>query len=348
MRIAVTPPVTVSSCSTVLAAGMRRNGCGWVTSASGASSRTSMPFCGARGRIASRSSSGDTAPLSNVKYVITLDTDTQLPRDTARQFVGVMAHPLNRARFGGRGRRNSDKLVTEGYGILQPRVGISLPGANRSWYARLHGGDPGIDPYTRAVSDVYQDVFHEGSFIGKGIYDVDAFEQALNEPLSREQDPESRPHRGLLRPVGPLERRAVVRGISVDLQRRHGSPSPVDSRRLAARGLAAAARSRPRPTPGQESAVRAFTLEALRQPAAQPRPGGADARAPARMDRASACLVVDAGGARGSAASIGLRLHRAVAHEGGRRDAETAPRRHRKRCGPRRRANGADACLPAL
>src|SRR5207248_1876513 len=69
----------------------------------------------------------------------------------------------------------------EGYGILQPRVGISLPGANRSWYARLHGGDPGIDPYTRTVSDVYQDAFHEGSFIGKGIYDVDAFEHALRE-----------------------------------------------------------------------------------------------------------------------------------------------------------------------
>ena len=71
-------------------------------------------------------------------------------------------------------------MVTEGYGILQPRVGVSLPGANRSRFARLFGGDPGIDPYTRAVSDVYQDVFGEGSFIGKGIYDVDAFERALD------------------------------------------------------------------------------------------------------------------------------------------------------------------------
>ena len=123
---------------------------------------------------------GETAVLPNVKYVITLDTDTQLPRDSARQFVGVMAHPLNRARFDAAGKRDGSALVTEGYGILQPRVSISLPGANRSWYARLHGGDPGIDPYTRAVSDVYQDVFREGSFIGKGIYDVDAFEQAQN------------------------------------------------------------------------------------------------------------------------------------------------------------------------
>jgi cellobiose phosphorylase len=122
---------------------------------------------------------GETAPLSNVKYVITLDTDTQLPRDAARQFVGVMAHPLNRARFDGAGAQAETERVTEGYGILQPRVSVSLPGANRSWFARMHAGDPGIDPYTRAVSDVYQDLFGEGSFIGKGIYDVDAFERAL-------------------------------------------------------------------------------------------------------------------------------------------------------------------------
>ncbi len=122
---------------------------------------------------------GDTAGLADVQYVITLDTDTQLPRDSARQFVGVMAHPLNRARFATPDRNQGGELVTEGYGILQPRVSVSLPGVNRSWYARMHGGDPGVDPYTRAVSDVYQDVFGEGSFIGKGIYDVDAFERAV-------------------------------------------------------------------------------------------------------------------------------------------------------------------------
>ena len=112
--------------------------------------------------------------LSGVKYVITLDTDTELPRDAARQFVGTMAHPLNRPVYDDRKGR-----VVAGYGILQPRVGISLPGASRSRYTRLYGGEPGIDPYTRAVSDVYQDVFGEGSFIGKGIYDVEAFERAL-------------------------------------------------------------------------------------------------------------------------------------------------------------------------
>jgi cyclic beta-1,2-glucan synthetase len=117
---------------------------------------------------------GRMADLSNVKFVIPLDTDTQLPRDAARQFVGAMAHPLNRARYDERLQR-----VVEGHAILQPRVADTLSGTDRSRFARLFGSEPGIDPYTRAVSDVYQDVFDEGSFIGKGIYDVDAFEQAL-------------------------------------------------------------------------------------------------------------------------------------------------------------------------
>ncbi len=118
---------------------------------------------------------GQTAILPEIRYVITLDTDTQLPRDAARQLVGTMVHPLNRPVFdAARG------VVTEGYSILQPRVGVSLPSARRSWFVRLFAGDAGIDPYTREVSDVYQDVFREGSFIGKGIYDVDAFERAMH------------------------------------------------------------------------------------------------------------------------------------------------------------------------
>jgi len=118
---------------------------------------------------------GDTSILPAIKFVITLDTDTQLPRDTARRLAGTMAHPLNRPRFD-----PVKGVVAEGYGILQPRVGVSLPSAGRSWFVKLFAGDVGIDPYTRAVSDVYQDLFQEGSFIGKGIYDVDAFEQAVS------------------------------------------------------------------------------------------------------------------------------------------------------------------------
>ena len=121
---------------------------------------------------------GATAILAQVKFVITLDTDTQLPRDAARQLVGAMAHPLNAALFDESGN-TSREIVTSGHGILQPRVAVSLLGTSRSRYARLYGGEPGIDQYTRTVSDVYQDAFDEGSFIGKGIYDVDALERAL-------------------------------------------------------------------------------------------------------------------------------------------------------------------------
>lgn len=119
---------------------------------------------------------GMTALFPLIKYVITLDTDTQLPRDAARRLIGTMAHPLNRPVF------DSVKgIVVEGYGILQPRVSISLPSSRKSWFVRLFSGDVGIDPYTREVSDVYQDIFREGSFIGKGIYDVDAFQQAMKD-----------------------------------------------------------------------------------------------------------------------------------------------------------------------
>lgn len=120
---------------------------------------------------------GDTAQLRDVRFVITLDTDTQLPRDAARQLVAAMAHPLNRPRFGG---HPEAPRVVGGHAILQPRVGTSLVAAGATRYGRVFGGEPGIDPYTGAISDVYQDLFGEGSFIGKGIYDVDAFEHVLH------------------------------------------------------------------------------------------------------------------------------------------------------------------------
>jgi len=118
---------------------------------------------------------GDTSVLPDVKYVITLDTDTQMARDSAREFVGAMYHPLNRPVYD-----ESLGRVVAGYGILQPRVAVSLSGANRSRYARMCASEVGIDPYTGAISDVYQDLFGEGSFIGKGIYEVDAFRRALD------------------------------------------------------------------------------------------------------------------------------------------------------------------------
>jgi len=117
---------------------------------------------------------GDPSILKSFKYVIVLDTDTKLPRDSAWQMVGILAHPLNRPRFDATKQR-----ITEGYGIVQPRVETNLVGKNRSIFLRIVAGKPGIDPYSKAVSNVYQDLFHEGSFIGKGIYDVDAFTKAV-------------------------------------------------------------------------------------------------------------------------------------------------------------------------
>ena len=117
---------------------------------------------------------GDLSVLPSIRYVITLDSDTQLPMDGGRRLVGTLSHPLNRPRFDERLQR-----VTEGYGVLQPRVGVSLESASRTTFALVFSGHVGVDPYTSAVSDVYQDLFHEGSFVGKGIYDVDAFVRAM-------------------------------------------------------------------------------------------------------------------------------------------------------------------------
>lgn len=118
---------------------------------------------------------GDEHIYKTVKYIISLDTDTQLPRDAAWKLTGLMAHPLNEAVYDEKKQR-----VTEGYGIIQPRIAISLHGAVRSAYSKMNENDSGIDPYTRVTSDIYQDVFDEGSFIGKGIYDLDVFEKAVD------------------------------------------------------------------------------------------------------------------------------------------------------------------------
>lgn len=120
--------------------------------------------------------------LTNVKYIITLDSDTQLPREAAWKLIASMAHPLNHAVYNPKMGR-----VTEGYGILQPRVASNFPKGATSLYLRMQGDVSGIDPYTRASSDVYQDIFHEGSFIGKGIYDVDVFIRTLSNTFEEDR-----------------------------------------------------------------------------------------------------------------------------------------------------------------
>lgn len=119
--------------------------------------------------------SGDQSVFPKIKYIITLDADTQLPLGSAWKLIGTMAHPLNKAWYD-----KKKKRVTKGYGILQPRITVSLPDISGSLYARMHGNEPGIDPYTRASSDVYQDLFAEGSYIGKGIYEIDVFQKVLD------------------------------------------------------------------------------------------------------------------------------------------------------------------------
>ncbi|MHB8136681.1 MAG: hypothetical protein ACYDH1_20920, partial [Anaerolineaceae bacterium] len=113
--------------------------------------------------------------LSRVHFVITLDSDTILPRGAACRLVGTLAHPLNQAKFD-----NLSGEVISGYTVLQPRMEIHPRSANHSWFTRLFSGDAGLDLYSLAVSDAYQDFFGEGSFVGKGIYDVDAFMRSID------------------------------------------------------------------------------------------------------------------------------------------------------------------------
>ena len=121
---------------------------------------------------------GDLSVLPDVKYCITLDSDTRLPRGVARELIGIITHPLNRPTFDAAVGR-----VTEGYGILQPRISVTFMSAAGSLFARLYSGHTGVDPYTSAVSDTYQDLFGEGIFTGKGLYDVDAFIASLEDTV---------------------------------------------------------------------------------------------------------------------------------------------------------------------
>jgi len=117
---------------------------------------------------------GEVNVPEQVRYVITLDADTELPSGAARRLVGALAHPLNRAVFD-----SATGQVTSGYTILQPRVEISPHSSGQTWFTRIFAGDTGLDLYSRAVSDAYMDLFGEGIYVGKGIYDVAAFDQSV-------------------------------------------------------------------------------------------------------------------------------------------------------------------------
>ncbi len=123
---------------------------------------------------------GNLDTLKRVRYIITLDSDTQLPRGTANSMIGAMAHPLNQAIID-----PEKRIVTDGYGILQPRVGVSVHSASRSRLAAIYSGQTGFDIYTRAISDTYQDLYGEGIFTGKGIYEVATLHAVLDRRFPR-------------------------------------------------------------------------------------------------------------------------------------------------------------------
>ena len=121
---------------------------------------------------------GDLSVLKKIKYVITLDADTQLPRDNAKKLIGAMAHPLNKPVL-----NREETRVIDGYGLMQPRISVSVDSASRSFFSLTYSGQTGIDPYTTAVSDVYQDLFREGIFTGKGIYSPEVFDKLLSNAI---------------------------------------------------------------------------------------------------------------------------------------------------------------------
>ncbi len=121
---------------------------------------------------------GELSVLPTIRYVITLDADTVLPREAASQLIGTLAHPLNRAEFD-----SASGEIKAGHTILQPRAQVRPAAANQSLFTRVYAGDSSIDLYTRAVSDAYQDLFDEGNYVGKGIYDVDAFQKSLQDKI---------------------------------------------------------------------------------------------------------------------------------------------------------------------
>jgi len=118
----------------------------------------------------------DTLNIHPVKYIITLDADTKLPPGSANQLIGTAAHPLNHPELD-----ENRQYVKKGYGIFQPRISIAPKSANKSWFTLIFSGNVGLDPYTTAVSDTYQDLFGEGVFTGKGLYDLDVFEEVLGD-----------------------------------------------------------------------------------------------------------------------------------------------------------------------
>ncbi|WP_294358516.1 glucoamylase family protein [uncultured Clostridium sp.] len=124
--------------------------------------------------------SGDLSPLKKAQYIITLDSDTILPRDCAKRLIGSMLHPLNQPII-------KDGVVVKGYGIMQPRINITIESSNKTLFSKVFSGEIGMDIYTLAISDVYMDLFGEGIFTGKGIFHIDTFNEVLKDKFQENQ-----------------------------------------------------------------------------------------------------------------------------------------------------------------
>ncbi len=207
---------------------------GWGGSESAGSCASSTVSCAARRtRPFCRSGARRAAAPSGIRYVITLDADTRLPREAARRLVGTIAHPLNLPIFDAAAGR-----VVDGHAILQPRVTPTLPETGLGTLFQLvFSGPRGIDPYAFAVSDVYQDLFGEGIYTGKGIYDVDAFERALDDRVPENTQLSHDLFEGLFARAGIRLGRRALRGFPGPLRGGGLAPAPLGARRLAAAAL---------------------------------------------------------------------------------------------------------------
>ena len=148
--------------------------------------------------------------IPKVKYCLTIDEDTVLPMGSAKELVGIMAHPLNKPYIS-----KKKNIVTKGYGLIQPQVGLDIEAANVSVFSKLFGGFGGIDIYTNSVSNVYQDCFYEAIFTGKGIYDIEVFEKVLDNEI-----PEN-----LVLSHDLLEGSYLKTGLASDVEVQDGFPS---------------------------------------------------------------------------------------------------------------------------
>ena len=159
-------------------------------------------------------SSSDISQLPSVKYILTLDADTNLPIGSAKKLIGTIAHPLNKAVI------DKEKgIVSEGYGLIQPRIGISIAGANNSLFSKIYAGQGGIDTYSAAISDVYQDLFGEGIFTGKGIYELRVFHDVLDNAI---------PENSILS-HDLLEGSYIRTGLATDIELVDGYPAKYNS-----------------------------------------------------------------------------------------------------------------------